>query len=231
MALKVFAKWLFIVCLPVLLLTATIAGLANSLWLYRHGFHEYGVREELAEAGLPLSDSQLEGIYAGLISYYNSGEECVNITVVSGDKTIDFFTPEEVIHFRDVKGLIRLDYRVLLGMLVYVLAYAGVSLFWWQDRRLLARGLVWGSILTLALILALVLLDTLSGFGQLFYDFHLLFFSNLFWLTEGYMLMIFPEQFFDYAATLGAGIIVGAAVILGGVGWHLKRAAAPEGAS
>ena len=76
------AKWIFILCLPVLLLTATIGGLANSLWLYRYAFHEYGVRGELAKAGLELSDSELENVYAGLIKYYNSGEEHVNIIVV-----------------------------------------------------------------------------------------------------------------------------------------------------
>ena len=219
MALRVFAKWLFIVCLPVLLLTATIGGLANSLWLYRYGLHEYGVREALEEAGLPLSDGQLEGIYAGLIRYYNSGEEYVNITVVSGGKTIDFFSPEEVIHFKDVKGLIRLDYRVLLGTLVYVLAYAGTSLLWWRDRRSLARGLVGGGVLTLALMVGLAILNMLFGFDELFLKFHLLFFTNQFWSAEGNMLMIFPEPFFDLAATLGAGIIAGAAVVLGGAGW------------
>lgn len=222
--LVVAAKWFFIICFPVLLLTATIGGLANSLWLYRYGFQEYSVRGELAKAGLELSNSELEGVYAGLIRYYNSSEEYVDIMVVKGDETVNLFTPEEVIHFKDVKGLIWLDYWVLLGTLVYVLAYAGVSLFGWKDRRLLVRGVLGGSVFTLALMLALALLNTFTGFDELFYNFHLLFFTNRFWSAEGYMLLLFPGGLFIDAAATGAGIIAGLAVLLGGVaGVYLKK--------
>ncbi len=57
-------------CLPVVLLTASIAVLVNNMWLYRYGFHEYGVRESLAVHGMQLSEAELESVYAGLISYY-----------------------------------------------------------------------------------------------------------------------------------------------------------------
>jgi integral membrane protein (TIGR01906 family) len=219
----IVGRWLFIICLPVLLLTATIAGLVNSLWLYNYGFRAYGVSESLAVHGLQLSDSELEGVYAGLISYYHSGEEYVDITVVSGGETVDLFSPEEVSHFRDVKGLIWLDYWVLPGALVYALSYAGLSLFWWKDRRLLARGLLGGGIFTLGLLVILALLGVLFGFGELFNWFHLLFFTNPTWHAEGYMLILFPEEFFAFASALGAGIIAAVAVILGVVGWYLRR--------
>ena len=65
---KTAAQWIFIVCLPVLLLSAVIGFLANSLWLYEYGAHKYGVGQSLADAGLKLSDSELSGIYAGLIT-------------------------------------------------------------------------------------------------------------------------------------------------------------------
>jgi integral membrane protein (TIGR01906 family) len=215
-ALNIAARWLFILCLPVLLLTAAIAGGANSLWLYKHSAERYGVSQKLANAGLELSDSELEQVYTGLISYYNSNEEYINLTVVKNGQQINLFTPQETIHFKDAKGLIWLDYWVLLGTLIYVLAYAGVTLFWRKDRRQLAWGLVWGSGLTLGLILALVLLDTFSGFSQLFYQFHLLFFSNEFWSAQGYMLLLYPEGFFIDGATFGALATAAGAVVLGG---------------
>ncbi len=211
------ARGAFILCLPVLLLTASLGGAVNSLWLYPHSPEKYQVKEDLAGAGLKLSDTELEEIYAGLIGYFNSAEEYIDLTVIQDGETTPLFTPEEVIHFSDVKRLIWLDYWVLLGTLIYALAYSGVYLFWRKDRRQLARGVVGGSGLTLLLILGLVLLNTLTGFRQIFYQFHLLFFTNPYWSAKGYMLLLFPESFFRYAALLCALGIVAVAIILGGV--------------
>jgi hypothetical protein len=37
------------------------------------------------------------------------------------------------------------------------------------------------------------------------------------------MLLLFPENFFIDAVTIGAAIIAGAAIMLGGVGWWLLK--------
>ena len=218
--LSIAAKWLFMLCLPTLLLTASLGWAVNSLWLYQYGFEKYNVSQTLANSGLKLTDSELENIYAGLISYFNSHDEYISITVAKDGKPFNLFTPEETIHFRDVKGLIRLDYWVLLGTSVYALAYAGVCLFWRKRRywRYLAWGLVGGGSLTLALILLVFGLGTLLGFSQLLYWFHLVFFTNPYWSAEGYMLLLFPEDFLRDAALFCALIIAGLAIILGGVG-------------
>jgi len=218
--LGIAAKWLFILCLPVLLLTASLGWAANSLWLYKYGFQKYNVSQTLADFGLKLTDSELENIYAGLISYYNSPDEYISITVVQDGKPFNLFTPEETIHFRDVKGLIRLDYWVWLGTLVYALAYAGICLFWRKRRywRQLAWGLVSGGSLTLALLLLVFGLGMLLSFDQLLYRFHLVFFTNLYWSAEGYMLLLFPENLLRDMALFCAAIIIGLAIILGGVG-------------
>jgi integral membrane protein (TIGR01906 family) len=221
--LSIAAKWLFMLCLPLLLLTASIGWAFNSLWLYQHGFEKYNVSQTLANSGLKLTDSELENIYAGLISYFNSHDEYISITVAKDGKLFNLFTPEETIHFRDVKGLIWLDYWVLLGTSVYALAYAVVCLFWRKRRywRYLAWGLVGGGSLTLALILLVFGLGTLLGFSQLLYWFHLVFFTNPYWSAEGYMLLLFPEEFLRDAALFCALITAGLAIILGGVGGYL----------
>ena len=202
--LGITAKCLFMVCLPVLLLTASIGWAANSLWLYQYGFENNDVSQTTG-----LAEVELEKVATGLISYFNSDE---------GYVSLELFTPEEIIHFRDVKGLIRLDYWVALGTLTYALAYAGVSLFWRKRKywRQLAWGMVGGSGLTLALMLMLGL-GTLLGFDQLWLQFHLLFFSNEFWSAEGYMLMLFPQGFWYDATLFCALATVGLAIILGGL--------------
>ena len=216
--LGIATKWLFILCLPVLLLTASIGWAANSLWLYKYGFYKYSIPQtpELAEF-------DLDQVATGLISYFNSDEEYVNLIVMRDGKPFELFNDEEIVHFKDVKGLIWLDYRVLLGTLIYALAYAGVSLFWRKDWRQLAWGVVGGSGITLALMLALgigIMLD----FNQLFLQFHLLLFTNEFWSAEGYMLLLFPGEFWYDAALFCALAIAAGAVVLGGVaGVCLKK--------
>jgi len=214
--LGIVAKWLFMLCLPILLLTASIGWATNSLWLYQYGFEKYNVSQTTG-----LADSELEKAAAGLIGYFNSDEEYISLTVKKDGKPFVLFNQQEVIHLKDVKGLIWLDYWVLLGTLVYVLAYAGVCLFWRKRRywRRLAWGVVGGGSITLALMLALGL-GTLLGFDQLFWQFHLISFTNELWLldpTKDYLIMLFPQGFFYDTALFCALATGGGAVVLGGL--------------
>ena len=216
-ALGIAAKWVFMLCLPFLLFTASLGWAINSLWLYNYGFEKYGISQATG-----LDDLELEKAAAGLVSYFNSDEEYISLTAIKDGEPFELFNYRETIHLKDVKGLIWLDYWVLLGTLVYVLAYAGVCLFWRKPAywRRLARGVVGGSGITLCLMLALGL-GSLFGFNSLFWQFHVISFtSNDFWLldpTKDYLKMLFPDgYFYDVVlfCTLG---VAGVAVILGGV--------------
>ena len=214
--LTIAAKWLFILCLPILLLTASIGWGVNSHWLYNYGFEKYNVSQTTG-----IAEVELEKAATGLISYFNSGEEHISLTVIKDGEPFELFNQREVAHLRDVKGLIRLDYWVLLGTLIYVLSYAGVSLFWRRKIywRQLARRIVGGSGITLALMLAIGL-GILLNFDQLFWQFHLLSFTNELWQldpTRDYLTMLFPRGFWYDAAIFCAGITAGLAIILGGV--------------
>ncbi len=215
------AQWVFMLCLPVLLLTASIGWAVNSPWLYKTGFqkHDESQSIEMDQAELEIIAAELETIATGLINYFNSGEEEFNLTLQTEDEPFELFTPDEVTHFKDVKGLFWLDYWVLLGTMIYVLAYAGVSLFWRkrQNWRRLAWGTVGGSGITLALVLALGL-GTLLDFDLLFRQFHIISFANDLYSAEGYMRVLFPRDFWYDAALLCAGVTTGLTVILGGMG-------------
>lgn len=214
-------RWIFILCVPVLLLTASMGCIANSLWLYRYGFSKYDVSSPTG-----LTEPELENAARGLITYFNSGEEFISLTVEKDGKPFVLFNQREIAHLKDVKGLIRLDYMVLLGTLVYVLGYSLVCLFLrkGQYRRWLAWAVVWGGSVTLGMMLVLWL-ATLFGFDRLFLQFHLLSFANDLWLLDpatDYLIMLFPRSFW-YDATLfcalGSAI---AAVILNGIAvWYI----------
>jgi len=212
--LSIVAGWLFILCLPLLLLTASLGGAVNSLWLYKYGFQKYDVSQTTG-----LAEVELETAAAGLISYFNSDDEDITLTVVKDGEPFELFNEREAAHLRDVKDLIWLDYRFLLGTLIYTLGYAGVSLLWGKDWRQLVRGVVWGSGITLALMLALGL-GILLGFDQLFWQFHIISFANELWQLDparDYLIMLFPRDFWYDAAMFCALATAGIAVVLGGV--------------
>ena len=223
------ARIVFVVCLPVLLLTAVIAVEVNSSLLYTHGFEKYDVRQSLAENGLNLTDDDMAGIARGFIHYFNSSEEYISLTVQQNNETVALFNNEEIIHFKDVKKLFRFDYNVLLGTFCYCLLFTLVGIFWkkGKNRNNLAGDTIKGSVLSLGLMLLLGI-GALVDFDSLFYQFHLLVFTNSFWSAEGNMLLLFPDGFWYDAAVYIVIAIALLAVILGGISWaylhyHRKR--------
>ncbi len=222
-AFGILARWLFILCLPVLFFSASIGWAANSLGLYEYGFSKYNVSQTTG-----LAQAELEKAARGLIGYFNSGEEYISLEVEKAGKTFKLFGEREVEHLKDVKGLVQFDYWLFWGTLTYALGYGGVSLFWRRRRNLsgLARGVVGGSSLTLGLMLLLGL-GSLLNFEQLFLQFHLLSFTNDLWILDpsrDYLVMLFPQGFWFDAAIFCVLLTSGLAIILGGLsGWYLTR--------
>ncbi len=214
------AKWLFVVCLPLLLISAGLAGAFNSLWLYKFGFDKYEISQKTG-----IAEVELEKAARGLISYFNSGEEDISVSVIKEGQPFSLFNQREVAHLRDVKELVRLDYRVLVASLLYALFFTGLSLFRWRNWRQLARGAMWGGSLTLALM-AVLRVVTLFNFDQFFRQFHLLSFTNDLWMldpSKDYLLMVFPGGFW-YDATQFIALGVGtAAVLITGLAWAFGR--------
>ncbi|MBA7484996.1 hypothetical protein ES707_20527 [subsurface metagenome] len=215
------AKWLFILCLPVLLLTASIGWAVNSQWLYENGFEKYNVSQTTS-----LANSELEMAASGLISYFNSDEEAIDLTVTKDGQPFPLFSQREVAHLKDVKGLIRLDYWVMLGTGVYAISYPGINLFWRRKeyRRRLAWSVVGGCGITLGLMLVLGLAAILD-FDQFFLQFHLFSFANDLWQldpTKDYLIMLFPQNFW-YDATMfcALGTVVMAVILAGVAGGYL----------
>lgn len=217
---RIIAQWLFILSLPVLLLTASVSLAANCPWLYTYGFDKYDVGETTG-----LEGAELEKVAAGLRGYFNSGEENIDLIVLKDGEPFEVFNEREVGHLRDVKGLFRLVYILLLGTGIYALVYAGVSIFWWRDRRRLYRGLIGGGGLTLVFMLAIGLAAAIN-FDWLFLNFHLISFANDLWMLDpstDYLIMLFPRGFWFDAAIFCAAGTAFLALVLGGVGWWRLR--------
>lgn len=211
-----FAQIIFIICLPLLVFTGSVAWAVNSAWLYTSGFEKYDVQQILAQNGLPLTENDLDNIARDFIHYFNSSEEFIHLTVQIDGQIIELFNEEETIHFKDVKDLFRLDYAVLLGTFIYCLIFAVGCIFWRRGKyhSFLARGAVIGSGVSLGIMLIL-LVAILLDFDSLFYQFHLISFTNEFWSAEGNMLLLFPGGFWYDMFTYGALFAVALALIPG----------------
>lgn len=218
--LKIAAQWLFILCLPALLLTASLSAAMNCRALYEYGFNKYDISRVTG-----LAPAELTKAADGLISYFNSDEEYINVTVIKNGQHFTLFNDREVQHLKDVKALFWLCYYVLIGTGTYALAFIGVTLFWWRDKRRLATGLFGGGIFTLALMALLGIIIAIN-FDAFFVEFHLISFSNDFWQLNpatDYLLMMFPDGFW-FDATMFVAIATGVmAIILGGAGWWWRR--------
>jgi len=214
------AKILFIIAVPIFLFSLTIGIAFNSLWFYNHGFTKYNISQATG-----LAPAELDMAARGLINYFDNNQEYINITVTKNGQPMQLFNERETIHLKDVKSLLWLDYKVFLTAVLLIAAYVGV-LLWRRSYKNLAFGLAAGGGLTLLLMLVLGV-AIITGFDSLFWEFHILSFSNDFWLLDpatDYMIMMFPQEFWFDAFAFVAGLTAGLAVVTGGVGsWWSRR--------
>ena len=224
---------LFIIAVPLFLLTACVTWAFNSPGVYQGGFERYGVSRVTG-----ISDADLRQVAADLRGYFNSRKEPLEVRTRVFGVERELFNPREIIHMRDVKRLVWGVYIVAAATALYLLAAAGLGLA--RHRRrfvgILARRLLWGGTLTIALIVG-VGLFALLGFDTLFTKFHQLSFANDFWQLDSrtdFLVMLFPEDFwFDatmwiatraLAAALGIGAVTGAYLLY--LRWSSNKRAA-----
>ncbi|MFA5367341.1 MAG: DUF1461 domain-containing protein [Dehalococcoidia bacterium] len=206
------AAALFIVCIPLFLLTSNIRWVANDLGFYEKGFEKYDVS---AETG--FSEKQLIDISKGLIRYFNTGEI---------DDTIYVFSDDEIIHLRDVRDLIQLNYIIQWITLGCIIAYiiAGFTLRKKLFTRTLAVGLAAGVAAGVAAI-ALTGIAAAIDFDWLFVLFHRIFFTNDLWISSGYLPRVYTGGFFYDAARAIAITMVLQSLFIGAItgGFLLRR--------
>ena len=215
--------WLFACCLPVLLFASTICWEVNELRLYEYGFDKYEISEATG-----LDSQQLSAVAQHLIDYFDLRMDTAQIEVNKDGTKFNLFNERELIHLKDVRDLIQRDYWVqrvafLLAVVCALALFFGFKSGW----RTLVRGLFWGSAITLALMIVLALW-AIFGFERFFILFHLVSFSNQYWILDparDYLIRLFPEGFFYDAVLLGYGIIILEALIIGGITWGVLRLA------
>jgi len=223
-AMQVFQKiifWLFACCLPVLLITSTIGCEVNELRLYEYGFSKYEISQATG-----LDSQQLRTVAQRLINYFDLRTDTAQVEVNKNGSAFNIFNERELIHLADVRSLIQRDYWVQRGVFLLMVICALALFFGFKSGwRMLVRGLFWGSAITLGLMIVLAVW-AFFGFEQFFILFHLVSFSNQYWMLNpatDYLIRLFPEGFFYDAALLGYAVVILEALIIGGVSWGVSK--------
>ena len=211
---RIAASALFIALVPLFLITGSVRFVINLPALYSYGFDRYEIAEytRIERADLIAAGKQIR-------DYFNNDEEDLIIrTYVGGVLVESLYNEREIHHMRDVKALVRGVYLVQLLTLLYMAAYTAVG-FWLRRAdfwETLGRDVSRGGKLTLALVVVVGLL-ALVAFNRLFLLFHLVSFSNDFWMLDprrDYLIAMFPQGFFFDATMLIAFSTIASAAVL-----------------
>lgn len=134
------------------------------------------------------------------------------------------FHETEQQHMADCKALFDLNRAVLLlSAFAAALLCCGTYLLR-RFRRQIARGALWGCLVPVAAVLALIIWG-LADFDGLFVLFHRLSFANDLWLLNpqtDLLIRLMPTSFFIHCAALLGGTWLGMLLLMAAVAWRLS---------
>ena len=212
---------LFIVLVPVFLITANVRLVINLPALYSYGYDRY--EDQITRYMNIERDDYIDG-GRQIRDYFNNDAEELDVRVVVGGILRSIYSEREVLHMSDVKDLVRGVYRLGELSALYLFAFAVAGMFFEPWRRALHRTawhMAMGGAVTLGLVV-LVGLGALAGFERLFLAFHEVSFSNDLWQLNprtDYLIAMFPEGFFFDATILIAVLIIVQSTVLVAPRW------------
>ena len=201
---RTLATILFVIALPVALVTTNIRLLANAPLVYDYAFDRYDGKEATG-----LSRADLDETGGALREYFNNGEKTFYHPVTVNGLETSVFNARETAHMEDVKALFVTVNRAQEISVVFVLLYAVAFFIWARDgqvRQLAAQSLV-GLALGIAVVGGIGIVAAF-GFAPAFERFHSIAFSNDLWRLNpatDRLIQMFPEPFWrDMTIVLGA---------------------------
>ena len=215
---------LAVIAVPLFLITTNLRIIINSGWLYSYGFEKY---ERSLYTG--IDPEELTKAAEQIKAYFNDASAApLDVHIKLHGEETALFNEREIVHMKDVKGLVRgLGFWQQVTFW-YLAGFAVVIALLWERRtalRRIAKGLLWGSAVTLALLLVTGAAVAI-GFDAVFTQFHVISFSNDFWQLDprhDYLVAIFNEAFFRDAVLIVAGMTAAQAALTAGVCLAYRR--------
>jgi integral membrane protein (TIGR01906 family) len=216
------AALLFIIALPVALVTTSVRIVMNEPRVYQYATDHY---DTTATTG--ISRSELLRASGELRDYFNNGDDTIFIRVERNGQPVSLFNDRETAHLRDVKNLFQTSSRLEEGAILFIMAYV-VTVFLWAREgsvRRLAREVLISGLLGLAVVVLLGVF-ALTGFDTLWTRFHVVAFTNGNWEFDpatDHLIQMFPDDFWrDVTLLIGAVTIAELALLSAAAGLCLR---------
>ena len=204
---------LFIIAIPVFLISASITWAFNDPGVYNDGFEKYSISHTSG-----ITDADLRQVGIEIRRYINSADEPLDVQTHIFGQEHNLFNDQEILHMKDVKQLVRGVYILAVGSALYLGTMTVIGFCLQRGRFVpnLAKRISWGGVLTLILLVVFGI-AALVGFDSLFLKFHQLSFANDFWRLDprtDYLVHIFPQGFwFDATVWVMIRVIVTALIL------------------
>ena len=211
------ARILLVLSIPVFLLLTNLYALMSPAFMH----YEYGKADFPASPG--FTDEQRLMVAETAITYLRS-DAGIEILGDLEEKEGPLFREKELVHMVDVKVLTRQAFLAhgLLGLLIALSLVALLGIRDGQTRS--SASLLQGSLLTIALLVALVALIYLN-FDWFFTRFHLALFEGDSWIFDfsDTLIRLFPPRFWFDAGIIWGLLTLGEAAALAGIAWLSNR--------
>jgi len=207
------ATVLFVLAVPVFLVTANVRFVAGETWFYERGFRAHDAD---VVTGIPLDE--LDRAAADLVRYFEDDRASLRIPVTVDGAEVSLYNDEETEHMRDVKSLMGAVFRLNEASLAIILGYIGCVVLWSGERSVhqLARSTLIGVGVGLAVVVAIGGF-ALTGFDRAWTTFHEIAFRNDLWLLDpdtDRLIQMFPEEFWAEMTFIVAALTVTEVVVL-----------------
>lgn len=189
---------LFVVAVPLLLVTSNVRFFAGEARFYERGFREFHADEA---TGVPMPE--LDSAARDIIDYFEDDSDTLRILVTDDGEEVSLFNTRETEHMRDVKNVMQVLFRVNEVTLAYVLAYIAAVYLWSGERNL--RSLARLSLLGVGVgvvVIGAIGAFAVAGFDQAWTTFHEILFRNDLWQLDpdtDRLIQMFPEPFWEEA--------------------------------
>lgn len=201
---------LIVITVPVLIISTPVQIYSHSINLYRAGFEKYDISLKTG-----INSQQLQQVAQQMIGYFNGSADTPQVVVTVNGTDRPLYNEKELFHLEDVCNILRLFTRLLVASIILFIA---VVIYLYLSRKLyeLLKAVQVGAIITSALTGALIVWAIID-FNSLFLLFHYVSFSNDLWILDpakDYLIMLFPEGFFNDAAIMIVMTVLIEAVII-----------------
>ena len=215
------ATIIFIIALPVAIVTTNVRLLMNAPLVYSYAFDRYN-----GEEATGLSRADLDSTGVALREYFNNDEPTFFHTVTANGLTTSVLNARETRHMEDVKQLITWVNQLQIASVMFCVAY-GIIFFCWSregNLRELAGQMLAGLLLGFVIVGAIGV-AAIVAFDAAWEQFHVILFPSGFWLLNprtDRLIQMFPEEFWrDATFMLGALCLLEAALVAAIAGIYL----------